>query len=154
MKILKEIFTVGSICPIVENSQSMCNPIVMDQLTNPNAYLLIDNSNIIGLISYRIIRIAGTQFTSDCGWGCMIRSGQMLLAQTFLFHFLGRNWRWSGAQSDKEDMIHRMIVKWFGDEPLESCSPFSVHQFIRIAQGMGKKAGDWFGPASVAHILK
>ncbi len=84
----------------------------------------------------------------------MLRSGQMVLAQALLTHYLGRQWRWKGSQSDKEDMIHRMIVKWFADDPNIGCSPFSVHQLVKFGEDMGKKPGDWYGPASVAHLLK
>lgn len=34
----------------------------------------------------------GTAYTSDTGWGCMIRSGQSLLANAHILHKLGRGW--------------------------------------------------------------
>ncbi|XP_026760732.2 cysteine protease ATG4D [Galleria mellonella] len=101
----------------------------------------------------------GSNFTTDCGWGCMLRSGQMLLAQALVCHFLGRDWRWSpdkaiqNAREFQEDCLHRMIIKWFGDKSSVN-SPLSIHQMVRLGEALGKKPGDWYGPASVAHCLK
>lgn len=95
-------------------------------------------------------------YTSDCGWGCMIRSGQMLLAQALVMHFLGRSWRFdpdSQICSTAEDHIHRRIVRWFGDQVSKN-SPFSIHAMVELGKASGKKVGEWYGPGSVAHLIK
>lgn len=97
-----------------------------------------------------------SNYTSDCGWGCMLRSGQMLLAQGLICHFLGRNWRWdpeTQLHSTSEDNYHRKIIRWFGDSSSRGC-PFSIHQLVTLGQDMGKKPGDWYGPSSVSYLLR
>lgn len=103
-----------------------------------------------------------SNYTSDCGWGCMIRSGQMLLAQGLITHFLGRGWRWDPSQEglrlnfdslQYEDGIHRKIIRWFGDTSSRT-SPFSIHTLVALGKEAGKKPGDWYGPGSVAHLLR
>ncbi|XP_058057851.1 cysteine protease ATG4D [Anopheles bellator] len=95
-----------------------------------------------------------SNYTSDCGWGCMIRSGQMLLAQGLMTHFLGRCWRWDVSMFNAyEENIHRKVIRWFGDTSSKT-SPFSIHTLVALGKASGKKPGDWYGPGAVAHLLR
>ncbi|XP_038127056.1 cysteine protease ATG4D [Cyprinodon tularosa] len=150
----------------------------------------------------------GSTWTTDCGWGCMLRSGQMLLAQGLVVHLMPRDWAWPDAQQltdvdfevfrprspvraggvpipsfgslrgsstpekipassqapkfcprkrpdsakdQQAEPIHSKLITWFGDQPP---APFGVHQLVEIGKSSGKKAGDWYGPSIVAHILR
>ncbi|XP_037122709.1 cysteine protease ATG4D [Syngnathus acus] len=153
-------------------------------------------------------QLEGSSWTTDCGWGCMLRSGQMLLAQGLLVHLMPQDWTWPDAQQltdvdfevlrinspvrvagvpipsfgsprgsgtpektpqrdptpkssqkkkfesprDRQaEPVHQKLLTWFGDQPP---TPFGVHQLVAIGRSSGKKAGDWYGPSIVAHILR
>ncbi|KAI0881008.1 cysteine protease ATG4 [Annulohypoxylon maeteangense] len=88
-----------------------------------------------------------TGFASDSGWGCMIRSGQSLLANAMLVHRLGRGWRRSIP--DREE---KKIVSLFADDPR---APYSIHNFVRHgASACGKYPGEWFGPSATARCIQ
>lgn len=45
-------------------------------------------------------RLGSTKgFTSDIGWGCMIRTGQALVGNALMYSVLGRNWRFDSPGS-------------------------------------------------------
>ncbi|KAI0153332.1 hypothetical protein GGR57DRAFT_492417 [Xylariaceae sp. FL1272] len=86
-------------------------------------------------------------FASDSGWGCMIRSGQSLLANAMAIQRLGRAWR-RGAQEAEE----RKILASFADDPK---APYSIHNFVRHgASACGKYPGEWFGPSATARCIQ
>ncbi|CAN0023054.1 unnamed protein product, partial [Bubo scandiacus] len=107
--------------------------------------------------------LEGTPRTTDGGWGCMLRSAQMLLAQGLVLHLLGRGWQWNPPGSPQDppgpprappreaERRHRAIVAWFADHPR---APFGIHRLVELGRDAGKKAGDWYGPSIVAHILR
>ncbi|PNY29590.1 Cysteine protease ATG4 [Tolypocladium capitatum] len=86
-------------------------------------------------------------FSSDSGWGCMIRSGQSLLANAMAMLRLGRGWRRGELQQDE-----RQLVTLFADDPR---APYSIHNFVRHgAAACGKYPGEWFGPSATARCIQ
>ena len=85
-------------------------------------------------------------FTTDSGWGCMIRSGQCLLANAMAFSRLGRSWR----RKEKE-MEEREILRLFADDQR---APFSIHKFVEHgAAACGTYPGQWFGPSATGRCI-
>lgn len=120
----------------------------------------------------RLLRGSGVDlngFTSDVGWGCMIRTSQSLLANSIVILQLGRDWRRPSlsnstsmdvdTSNDKHlspafvlDEKEAKIVAMFADHP--KCL-FSVHNFVKHGEvACGKKPGEWFGPSAAASSIK
>lgn len=78
-------------------------------------------------------------FTSDAGWGCMIRTSQNLLANTLLQLL---------PPDSKQD-----VIGLFQDN---QSSPFSIHNFIKVAGELPLqvKPGQWFGPNAASLSIK
>ncbi|XP_046812457.1 cysteine protease ATG4B isoform X1 [Lucilia cuprina] len=88
------------------------------------------------------------QLTTDKGWGCMLRCGQMVLAQALIDLHLGRDWYWT---TETRDSTYLKIVNRFEDSRK---SYFSIHQIALMGDSEDKKVGQWFGPNTVAQVLK
>ncbi|KAH8819594.1 putative cysteine protease atg4 [Xylogone sp. PMI_703] len=106
-------------------------------------------ANVSMTLSVRLRSQLGDQagFTSDTGWGCMIRSGQCLLANALVMLRMGRDWR-RGSSNIEE----RNILALFADDPK---APYSIHQFVQHGSAIcGKHPGEWFGPSATARCIQ
>lgn len=105
-------------------------------------------------------------FTSDTGWGCMIRSGQSLLANGLSFLLLGRG-NYSSRHKVNKRLLANISSDWRRgtkvDEEIRLLSlfadcpdaPFSIHRFVEHgAERCGKYPGEWFGPSATALCIQ
>ncbi|XP_010159254.1 PREDICTED: cysteine protease ATG4B-like, partial [Eurypyga helias] len=93
--------------------------------------------------------IGGTGPTSDTGWGCMLRCGQMIFAQALVCRHLGRDWRWIKGKRQMDNYFN--VLNAFVDK---KDSYYSIHQIAQMGVGEGKSIGQWYGPNTVAQVLK
>lgn len=94
------------------------------------------------------VPLGESQLTSDRGWGCTLRCGQMVLAQSLITLHVGRDWFWT---PETKDPTYLKIISRFEDNRK---SLYSIHQIALMGNSEEKKVGEWFGPNTVAQVLK
>jgi cysteine protease ATG4 len=102
-------------------------------------------------ISYRsgFPPIRPSTLTSDAGWGCMLRCGQMVLAGSLMRIYVGSRWRFSNLKPPPRNYIE--VIKMFADDP---AAPFSIHNVARTGQErFNLPIGQWFSPTAVSDVL-
>ncbi|XP_029789352.1 cysteine protease ATG4B isoform X3 [Suricata suricatta] len=79
----------------------------------------------------------------------MLRCGQMIFAQALVCRHLGRDWRWTQRKTQPDSYFS--VLNAFIDR---KDSYYSIHQIAQMGVGEGKSIGQWYGPNTVAQVLK
>jgi cysteine protease ATG4 len=120
---------------------------------------------------------------TDAGWGCMLRSAQMMLAQTVRVHF-STSANVTNLYARRGDPLEEVrIATWFADFPNPDLSIdtnnandesdsitngqqqsknelvdnhhwYSLHQMVAAGLGLGVLPGEWYGPTTACHVLR
>ena len=79
----------------------------------PHILAFMEHYHSIPWMTYRanFSQIRGTTLSTDCGWGCMVRSGQMILATALHRHLLNQEWRFTTSNM-KDLAVHKQVSKW------------------------------------------
>jgi len=101
--------------------------------------------------------IAPYGYTSDAGWGCMLRSAQMLLCYTLQCHQVATSSSNSNNNNHSDMDSTNPIWKYFIDQPTNSQQGdgwFSIHNMVAVGMKYNQLPGEWYSPGIACHIVR
>eukprot|EP01080_Neovahlkampfia_damariscottae_P011682 gene11682-4917_t len=91
---------------------------------------------------------SNVKLTTDAGWGCMIRTGQMLLCQAYINLLLGRKWRIKENECTPKEL--EKIIDLVYDK---QDAPYSIHKIAQFGTSFSTPIGEWFGPSTITNVI-
>ena len=85
----------------------------------------------------------------------MLRSAQMLLAQTVRAHYKGRSWRPPHSIARRrQDPFVRSVLTWFADFPSSTDCFYSLHNMVAAGIKYDRLPGEWYGPGAACLVVR
>ncbi|KAI8342765.1 hypothetical protein BC941DRAFT_345317 [Chlamydoabsidia padenii] len=148
----EDVFTSSPVEPTQEVTTTEPTPTAVMSVLWPPDFYVDFTSRYWMTYRHNYPPIRPSHYKTDIGWGCMLRSGQSLLANALMIHFLSRQWRRTDP-SDPTWKTYTKITHWFLDE-LSPRAPFSIHRIALLGKQLGKNIGEWFGPSTISQVIQ
>ena len=72
-------------------------------------------------------------------------------SRSIFIWYPGRDFTWPVQENEDVKAVYKNILRMFEDK---ETSTYSIHQLAQTGVGEGKEIGQWFGPNTVAQVLK
>lgn len=97
-------------------------------------------------------RLANTIINTDAGWGCLVRCGQMMVAEAYSRILMGRGWNFMQIEMGGiPPEMYQSILGLFEDQ-IAPTAPFGLHALVLAGAAHSHPVGQWFSPTLLALV--